>query len=169
MSSQPSGGAPESQGDTSVRLFAFAFFALAVLDPLNAPAGESDAGEASAIIVRVVGLPSSTGTVRAALWADGRGFPDEIEHAVALEEVPISHEEAVVAFEGAHCAAGCAVSLYHDENRNQVLDRNSLGMPKEAVGVSRDALGRFGIRGFEESSFRSSSPRVELLITVRSY
>jgi uncharacterized protein (DUF2141 family) len=61
------------------------------------------------------------------------------------------------------------VSLYHDENRNQVLDRNSLGIPKEAVGVSRDALGRFGPRGFEESLLQSSCPRVELIITVRSY
>jgi uncharacterized protein (DUF2141 family) len=153
----------------SVCLFAFACFVSAMLVAQNAPAHESDAGEASAIIVRVVGLPSSIGTVRGALWTGGRGFPDEIEHAVALEEVPISHEEALVSFEGAHCAAGCAVSLYHDENRNQMLDRNSLGMPKEAVGVSRNALGRFGPRGFEESSFRSSSPRVELLITVRSY
>ena len=140
-----------------------------MLDPLDAPAGESDAGEASAIIVRVVGLPSSTGTVRAALWTGGEGFPEDTEHAAALAEVPISQKEATVSFERVRCAAGCAVSLYHDENRNQVLDRNSLGIPKEAVGVSRDALGRFGPRGFEESLFQSSSPRVELIITVRSY
>jgi uncharacterized protein (DUF2141 family) len=159
----------ESQGDTSVRLFAFACFAFAVLDAQNAPAGGHDAGEASVIIVRVVGLPNSTGTVRAALWTGGDGFPEDTEHAAMLAEVPISHKEATVSFEGVRCVAGCAVSLYHDENRNQVLDRNSLGMPKEAVGVSRDALGRFGPRGFEESSFRSSSPRIELLITVRSY
>jgi uncharacterized protein (DUF2141 family) len=59
--------------------------------------------------------------------------------------------------------------VYHDENRNQVLDRNAVGMPVEAVGISRDALGRFGPRGFEEASFRDSSARIELLITVRSY
>ena len=152
-----------------VHLFAFAFFAVAMLHPCAAPAGESGAGEASAIMVRVVGLPSSTGTVRAALWTTGQGFPEDTQHAAALAEVPISHGEAMVSFEGARCAAGCAVSLYHDANRNQVLDRNSLGIPTEAIGVSRDALGRFGPLGFEESSFRSSSARVELLITVRSY
>jgi uncharacterized protein (DUF2141 family) len=152
-----------------MRLFSVPFFVLAVLHPLDAPTGESGAGEASAIIVRVVGLPSSTGTVRAALWTDGDGFPEDTKRAAALAEVPISEREATVSFEGVRCAAGCAVSLYHDENQNQLLDRDSLGIPKEAVGVSRDALGRFGPRGFEESSFQSSSPRVELLVTLRSY
>lgn len=151
----------------SVRLFTC--FAFVMLVAQHAPGAGHDAGEASVIVVRVVGLPSSTGTVRAALWTEGKGFPEDTEHAAMLVEVPISHRETTVSFEGARCAAGCAVSLYHDENRNQVLDRNSLGMPKEAVGLSRDALGRFGPRGFDESSFRTSSPRVELLITVRSY
>ncbi len=151
----------------SVRLFAC--FAFAMLVAQHALAAGHGAGEASVIVVRVVGLPSSTGTVRAALWTEGKGFPEGTEHAAMLAEVPISHREATVSFEGARCAAGCAVSVYHDENRNQVLDRNSLGMPTEAVGLSQDALGRFGPRGFEESLFRSASPRVELVITVRSY
>ncbi len=150
-----------------MRLFACIAFALLVAQ--NASAGEHDAGEASVIVVRVVGLPSSTGTVRAALWTQGDGFPEGTEQAAMLAEVPISKREATVSFEGAHCAAGCAVSLYHDENRNQVLDRNFMGMPKEAIGISRDALGRFGPRGFDEATFRDSSPRIELLITVRSH
>ena len=146
-----------------------ACIAFALLVAVHAFAEEHDAGEASVIVVRVVGLPSSTGTVRAALWTQRDGFPEDTEQAARLAEVPISNKEATVSFEGVHCAEGCAVSLYHDENRNQVLDRNSMGMPVEAVGISRDALGRFGPRGFEEATFRDSSPRIELLITVRSY
>ena len=157
----------ESQGKMSVRLFAC--FAVAMLVAPHAPAAGHDAGEASVIVVRVVGLPSSTGTVRAALWTEGKGFPEGTEHAAMLVEVHISHREATVSFEGARCGAACAVSLYHDENRNQVLDRNSIGIPKEAVGISRDAMGRFGPRGFDEATFRDSSPRIELLITVRSH
>ncbi len=45
-----------------------------------------------------------------------------------------------------------AVLAYQDENENNELDRNFIGIPKENYGFSRDAAGRFGPPGFEDAA-----------------
>jgi uncharacterized protein (DUF2141 family) len=46
-----------------------------------------------------------------------------------------------------------AVSLFHDENDNKVLDKNFIGIPKEGIGTSNDAKGSFGSSKFEDAKF----------------
>jgi len=46
-----------------------------------------------------------------------------------------------------------AVQAYHDENRNQKVDRNFLGIPKEGVAFSNDARIVFGPPKFAEAAF----------------
>lgn len=46
-----------------------------------------------------------------------------------------------------------AVSVYHDENNNGQLDRNSFGMPVEGYGTSNDAKGFMGPPKFEDAKF----------------
>jgi len=46
-----------------------------------------------------------------------------------------------------------ALRYFHDENSNKELDKNFLGMPKEGIGFSNDAYGRFGPKDFEEWLF----------------
>lgn len=45
-----------------------------------------------------------------------------------------------------------AVLAYQDENGNNELDRNLIGIPKEAYGFSRDARGKFGPPSFEDAA-----------------
>jgi uncharacterized protein (DUF2141 family) len=45
-----------------------------------------------------------------------------------------------------------AVLAYQDENENNELDRNFIGIPKENYGFSRDAASRFGPPGFEDAA-----------------
>ena len=46
-----------------------------------------------------------------------------------------------------------AIRYFHDENSNKELDMNFLGIPKEGIGFSNDAFGRFGPKDFEEWLF----------------
>ena len=46
-----------------------------------------------------------------------------------------------------------AVRYFHDENSNDELDTNIIGIPKEGFGFSNDAFGRFGPKDFEEWLF----------------
>ena len=46
-----------------------------------------------------------------------------------------------------------AIRIFHDENKNDELDMNFLGIPKEGYGFSNDAYGKFGPKDFEEWIF----------------
>jgi uncharacterized protein (DUF2141 family) len=47
-----------------------------------------------------------------------------------------------------------AVAVFADLNGNGALDSNFIGIPKEPVGMSRDAQGRFGPPKFADAVFR---------------
>jgi uncharacterized protein (DUF2141 family) len=47
-----------------------------------------------------------------------------------------------------------AVAVFADINGNGKLDSNFLGIPKEPVGMSRDAKGRFGPPKFADAVFK---------------
>ena len=49
-----------------------------------------------------------------------------------------------------------AVRFIHDENQNEKLDTNILGIPKEGFGFSNDAFGKFGPKDFSEWLFEVS-------------
>lgn len=59
-----------------------------------------------------------------------------------------------------------AIAVYHDVNKNQLLDKNFLGMPIERYGFSNDARGTFGPPYFSESAFRAANGK-KLTITIR--
>ncbi len=46
-----------------------------------------------------------------------------------------------------------AVAVYHDKNKNEKLDTNLLGIPKERYGFSNNARGRFGPASWEDAFF----------------
>jgi uncharacterized protein (DUF2141 family) len=46
-----------------------------------------------------------------------------------------------------------AFKYFHDENSNQELDTNWLGIPKEGIGFSNDAKGKFGPPDFKDTLF----------------
>ena len=43
-----------------------------------------------------------------------------------------------------------AISIFHDVNGNEKLDRNFIGIPKEGVGSSNDAAGSFGPPSYDK-------------------
>ncbi len=50
-----------------------------------------------------------------------------------------------------------AVAVFHDENGNDELDTNMLGIPKEPLGFSKGKMKTFGPPSFEECSFAVTS------------
>lgn len=46
---------------------------------------------------------------------------------------------------------------FHDENLNQKLDTNIVGMPKEGFGFANNAKGKFGPPPFEKTTFAVNS------------
>ena len=50
-----------------------------------------------------------------------------------------------------------AVSIFHDENGNEELDTNFIGVPKEDVAFSKGKMKTFGPPSFDECSFKLTS------------
>jgi uncharacterized protein (DUF2141 family) len=62
-----------------------------------------------------------------------------------------------------------AAQAFHDENSNQRLDRNLLGLPREGMGFSRDAPMRFGPPGFDAASFTLGRADTHISFDIRYF
>jgi len=49
-----------------------------------------------------------------------------------------------------------AVSVFHDENMNERLDKNFMGVPKESYGASNNPKKKMGPPNFDEAKFQLS-------------
>jgi uncharacterized protein (DUF2141 family) len=60
-----------------------------------------------------------------------------------------------------------AVAVFADMNGNGKLDSNFIGIPKEPVGVSRDAKGKFGPPKFADAAFTLGDGITALTIELK--
>ncbi len=120
------------------------------------------------LLIEVAGLRGSEGTIRAALWDAKTGFPSEVEHAWRRTTAKITDAESHLEFEEVPYGRW-AISLFHDENANEELDRNFLGIPTEGIGASNNRVGRFSAPVFEDATFRLEEPRKVLSIELRHH
>jgi len=130
-------------------------------------AGARPAQEAleGVIHVNVTGLRNEKGQIVCSLFSSAADFPKKMEKAIAQVKAKISRGAAACEFSG--IASGTyAVSVFHDQNSNGKLDSNFLGIPREGVGASNDAKGRFGPPKFAAAAFQFSGGRIELKIPI---
>lgn len=98
-------------------------------------------------------LPSHKGELSYLLFANEKGFPDQDEKSIRKGSIILS--EGVGSFEILNVSDGeYALSVIHDENSNNKLDTNFLGIPKEAFGFSNNPTIFMGPPDFEEASFK---------------
>jgi uncharacterized protein (DUF2141 family) len=95
--------------------------------------------DAANIDVHVQGVASGKGTVRVAV-CDAATFLKKCPYN-ALADAHTG--EVVVPVKGVPDGT-YAVMVFHDENGNQRLDRNQMGIPLEGIGFSRDASAKYG-------------------------
>jgi uncharacterized protein (DUF2141 family) len=132
----------------------------------RAAPGEARAAGVS-LTVRVSHLESDRGRVAVALFASSKDFPDQ-KRAFAGQLTKISGGRASVTF--ANVRPGVyAVAVLHDENENEKMDFNFLGMPLEGYGFSNDAAATFGPPSFEAASFKLSPRNSYVAVKMRYF
>jgi len=99
----------------------------------------------SSITVEIVNLENNKGRVIVALL-------DEHEEDVMDTSSTITDQKCTVVFKDV-TPGKYGIRLFHDENENEELDTNFLGIPKEGFGFSNDAIGKFGPKDFSEWLF----------------
>lgn len=99
--------------------------------------------------VKMSGFENNTGVVKVGLYDSEFSFLKTVYKSLKGE---IKSGSATVMFNDVPKGT-YAVSVYHDENENGVLDKNSFGIPSEDYGTSNDAKGFMGPPKFEDAKF----------------
>ncbi|MCA9771477.1 MAG: DUF2141 domain-containing protein [Myxococcales bacterium] len=116
--------------------------------------------------VTVTGFKSDEGQLGCLLFKDAQGFPMSTGDAARKVSAPIAGKAAQCVFEGVP-AGTYAVAVVHDANRDGEVDTNFLGIPKEGVAASNNALPHtFGPPTFDEAKFRFDGTRAEMTLRL---
>ena len=105
-------------------------------------------GAQSTLTVEILNLESNKGAVIVDLM-------DKNEESVRDTTCQILDQRCTIVFKDLKNGP-YAIRYFHDENENDELDTNILGIPKEGFGFSNDAMGRFGPKDFSEWLFEVS-------------
>lgn len=109
---------------------------------------------AAPVEVRVTGL-ERVGAVRLMIYADEATF---LKAPMAKLEAPID-ENGVAVFRISHLEPGeYAFAAYHDANGDGVLNRNRLGLPKEAYAFSNNVVPRLRRPSFNRTKVTIDGP-----------
>jgi uncharacterized protein (DUF2141 family) len=138
---------------------------LVLASSLGAVGNMQPSSSGNLIRVEITGARNDRGQIICALFTPGNGFPSKGESAIAHTHTGISNGSAVCEFQGV-TPGRYAVSVFHDENSNGKMDTNFIGIPKEGVGASNDAKGRFGPPKFDAAAFQYPGGRLELKIRL---
>lgn len=105
--------------------------------------------------VTVTNVKSNKGKISVAVYDNADGFL-KFDKVFKAERTPSKTGSTEVVIkdlpEGTY-----ALAAFHDENGNDKLDTNMLGIPKEPLGFSKGKMKTFGPPSFEECSFKLTS------------
>lgn len=121
----------------------------------------------SSLSVEVTELRNQKGRVAVALFDSEDAFPEQ-RRALRGRLAKIVDKKARVTFEGLEPGV-YAVAVLHDENENDEMDFNFVGMPLEGYGFSNNVSGLFGPPSFEDASLRLRAGRFKTTIKTKYF
>jgi uncharacterized protein (DUF2141 family) len=117
------------------------------------------------LTITIDNLENDKGVVRLLVFNSERGFPDQADKAVESAVVEIKNGRAVIHLKDMEHGK-YAITAFHDANNDGILNKNTLGIPKEGYGFSNNASGNFGPPSFSSAAFEvdggKSSHRFQL-------
>ncbi len=125
----------------------------------------SETAGANNISVTVIDMKNSNGQVVVNLFNNKKGFPD-LEFAWKRLAAEINDGKACVVLKDIP-KGEYAISAYHDENKNNTLDTNFIGIPKEGVAMSNNPKSRFGPPGYEKTKFNFEDSHMDITINLK--
>lgn len=126
---------------------------------------EPGEAEARTIVVEVRGLRSDGGHVLGALFDSATGWGVE-GRQVAVCRSRIVRRRAFCPLEDV-AAGSYGFAFMHDENDNERMDTNFLGLPDEGFGFSNDAPVSFGPPSFDAVRFPHDGAVTTLVVRAR--
>ena len=107
------------------------------------------------ISVHVKNVDSTKGHIKVALYNSDEAF---LSFDKVLKTGSVPAHKGMVTLQIADLPIGeYALAVFHDENGNDKLDTNWLGIPKEKVAFSRAKMKMFGPPKYKECAFQVTS------------
>ncbi len=108
------------------------------------------------ITVNISNLNSNTGKVYVSIFDSESNFLNKGYKSLVTK---IENKSCTVTFK--NIPKGIyAISMYHDENDNNKMDSNFLGIPKEDYGCSNNARGFMGPPKWEDAKFEVNNKSI---------
>ncbi len=121
------------------------------------------------IKVSVTGFRNAKGEGFLGLFSSKDGYPLTSSKALYRLKSPIENGQAVFELKGVKSGTYAFIAL-HDENKNGLMDRNLLGMPKEGYGASNNPnMPLFGPPSFESAVFKVTTGAITMTIPLHYY
>jgi uncharacterized protein (DUF2141 family) len=110
------------------------------------------------LTVKTNGYSSNEGKAYVALFRPTDDFP-KVSGQYKAKVIEITNKTASVTFENVPNGT-YAVAVFHDKNKNGILDKNLVGAPTEDYGFSNNARETFSAPSFKSASFEVDKDRV---------
>ncbi len=114
--------------------------------------------------VNVANVKNSTGFIRVAAYNNAEDF---LTFDRVYKSSKGAAEKGITTLYVKDLPVGVyALAVFHDENSNEKMDTNFLGIPKEPVGFSNAQIKTFGPPSFKECSFVFNEDR-DIKLTIK--
>jgi len=119
------------------------------------------------LTIRVTDLRNHNGQVLFGVFNSADGFPKEKSKSVNWQVKPIDSDSVV--FTVSLPPGKYAASALHDENKNNKMDMNFLGVPKEGYGVTNNPKPDYREARFDEAVFNLPVGGATLTISIQYF
>ena len=118
------------------------------------------------LVLAIRGFRNNKGVAAVSLFRSKKGFPNRHEFAFKKGLTRIQKRKALLRFDEIPHGV-YAVGVLHDENGNQKMDTNFLGIPREGYGTSKNVKGFMGPPKFKDAAFELTTGTLKLNIRMR--
>lgn len=125
----------------------------------------STSGSNATLGVQVNGARNNTGQICVHIYNNAKSFP-KIDRSLHHRCKKVTTGKVYLEFE--NLAKGeYGAFAFHDEDENNTILSNWVGMPKEGVGASRNAKGFMGPPKFRKAKIKLNAPKKTIQITLK--
>ena len=124
----------------------------------------NDPNRKGSLRIIITGFANDEGNCRFAL-DNSEGVYESDDSVFIGKVLPIVNNEVVIRIDSLSYGY-YAVKVFHDENRNEEIDTNFLGIPTEDYGYSNDASAWFGPPSWDNAKFLLDKDHLTMEISV---
>jgi uncharacterized protein (DUF2141 family) len=122
----------------------------------------------SRVTADISNLKNDKGVCRICLFNNAASFKGESGQPFACASVTVKNKKAQAVFQSVP-AGNYALFVFHDENSNNEIDKNFLGIPKEGYGASENKLPFAGAPTFNDNMFTvENNNTIKLAVKIRN-